>query len=230
MGDTCLTLTLTGESSVLESHYFPPIELIPGRKYVLGLIELLTFNSIPNVDTGCNKLQLEDRVIELPTGSYEITDINDYIQKDLSSSDISFSLSANNNTLKSVIKCNKIIDFTQKDSIAQLLGFSNEKFEANKSHVSSSPVRILKFNALRVECNITGGAYLNNKKVHTIYEFFPAIPPGFKIIEIPTKVIYQPITVQTIEYIQLRIVDEHGELVNFRGETITIRLHLKIEK
>ena len=80
---------------------------------------------------------------------------------------------------------------------------------------------------LPVECNITGGAYINNKKVHTIHEFFPAVPPGFKIIEIPSKVIYQPLVVRSINHIQLKIVNEHGDLVNFRGETITIRLHIK---
>ena len=44
------TLSLSGTSSVLEADYFPPIELDPKRKYVLGLVELLTFNSKPNID------------------------------------------------------------------------------------------------------------------------------------------------------------------------------------
>ena len=119
------------------------------------------------------------------------------------------------------------MDFSPQDSIARLLGFSHSLLEAEKTHTSSDPVKILKFNVLRVECNITGGAYINNKKVHTIHEFFPAVPPGFKIIDIPSKVIYQPVTVKSINYIRLQIVDEHGDLVNFRGETITIRLHIK---
>lgn len=227
MEDTSFTLTLSGESSILESYYFPSIELSPEKKYVLGLIELLTFNAIPNIDTNCNKLYIDKQIIVLPTGSYEITDINNYIQTQLGSKDISFSLTANNNTLKSVIKSSHQVDFRPQDSIARLLGFSHSLLEAEKTHTSSDPVKILKFNVLRVECNITGGAYINNKKVHTIHEFFPAVPPGFKIIDIPSKVIYQPVTVKSINYIRLQIVDEHGDLVNFRGETITIRLHIK---
>ena len=190
MEETSLTFILSGESSVLESFYFPPIELSSHKKYVLGLIELLTFNSIPNIDESCNRLNLGEQVIKLPTGSYEIADIDNYIQKALQATGITFSLTANNNTLKSIIKCSGIINFKPKNTIASLLGFKKVLFNPHRSHTSSSPVKILKFNVLRVECNITSGAYINNKKVHTIHEFFPAVPPGYKILEIPSKVIY----------------------------------------
>lgn len=119
------------------------------------------------------------------------------------------------------------MNFKPDDSIAELLGFSSIILKPNKIHISSSPVKILKFNVLRIECNITSGAYINNKKVHTIHEFFPTVPPGFKIVKVPAKIIYLPIFVKSIDQIQLKIVDENGNLVNFRGETITIRLHLK---
>ena len=81
-----------------------------------------------------------------------------------------------------------------------------------------------------MECDITTGAYVNDKKVRTIHEFFPAVPPGYKIIEIPSKVIYQPVSVSSIHHIQLRIVDENENLIDFQGETITVRLHRKIFK
>lgn len=230
MEETSLTLTLSGESSILESYYFPPIELSPRKVYALGLIDLLTFNSIANIDNIRNQIKIGDQVIKLPTGSYEIADINSYIQEVLEGSSIKFSLTANVITLKSEINCNKVVDFKIKRSIAPLLGFPQLTLEANQSHISSSPVKILKFNVLRVECNITTGAYINNQKVHTIHEFFPSVPPGYKIIEVPSKVIYQPICVSSISHIQLKIVDENGDLINFRGETITVRLHIKTLK
>ena len=230
MEETSLTLTLSGESSILESYYFPPIELSPHKVYVLGLIELLTFNSIPNIDSIRDQIKIGNHLIRLPIGSYEISDINSYIQKALEGSGITFSLSANNNTHKSTIDFKEVVDFKIKRSIAPLLGFPQLTLESGRTHVSSSPVKILKFNVLRVECNITTGAYINNQKVHTIHEFFPSVPPGYKIIEVPSKVIYQPICVSSINHIQLKIVDEHGDLINFRGETITIRLHIKALK
>ena len=230
MEETSLTLTLSGESSILESYYFPPIELSPHKEYVLGLIELLTYNSIPNIDNIRNQIKIGNRLIKLPVGSYEIADINSYIQKEIEGAGITFSLSANNDLLKSEINCSEIVDFKIKRSIAPLLGFPQLTLEANKSHFSSAPVRILKFIVLRVECNITTGAYINNQKVHTIHEFFPTVPPGYKIIEVPSKVIYHPVCVSSINHIQLKIVDDHGDLINFQGETITVRLHIKTLK
>lgn len=89
------------------------------------------------------------------------------------------------------------------------------------------PVNILTVNSIRIECNITTNAFINNKRVHTIHEFFPNVAPGYKIIEIPNSIIYLPVTIQSIASLTLKIVDQNGDLVNFRGEKILIRLHLR---
>ena len=133
----------------------------------------------------------------------------------------------NNNTLRSTINCSANIDFTPSDSIRELLGFRPDIFLANKTHHSDLPVKILKINSLRVQCNITTGSYINNQRDHTIHEFFPSVEPGYKIIEVPSSVIYLPIIVNSIDHLQIRIEDQNGDIVNFRGEEITIRLHIK---
>lgn len=229
--DTSYTFTLNGKSSILEEQYFPPIQLSPNKNHVMGLVELLTFNSIPNIDEKNNKFYCGGHIFYFPTGSYEIQDIEKYLKevfaKHESSKNIVLSLKPNNNTLCSVIKCSHPIDFRPKDSIASLLGFTERVLEANITHTSDLPVTILKINALRVECNITTGAYVNGHRAHTIHEFFPAVPPGYKIIEVPSNVIYLPVSVKSIDHLELRIVDQDGNLVNFRNELITVRLHLK---
>lgn len=226
MGDS-FTLTLSGTSSILEAYFFPPIELSPLKNYTLGLVELLTFNSIPNIDVGNNKFYVDKEIITIPTGSYEIEDLENYLQKALSDHNIIVNLKPNNNTLCSEIKCNRNINFEPSDSIGRLLGFTPRILQANITHKSDLPVTILKINSLRVECNITAGAYINGQRVHTIHEFFPIVPPGYKIVEVPSHITYLPITVQSIHNLQLKLVDQDGELVNFRGEVITIRLHVK---
>lgn len=224
-----ITLTLSGTSSVLEAQYFPPIELLPNKNYTLGLVELLTFNSIPNIDVGNNKFYIDKHVIVIPTGSYEINDIENYLQEALRSlnQNTYLEIKPNNITLRSEILCTGEIDFTRTDSIGKLLGFTQRILYPETKHISDFPVSIIKINSLRVECNITCGAYINNKQVHTIHEFFPVSPPGYKIIEIPSQVIYLPVAVKYIDNLQLRIVDQDGDIVNFRGEVITIRLHIK---
>lgn len=52
-------------------------------------------------------------------------------------------------------------------------------------------------------------------------------PQGYKIVEVPANVIYLPVNAKRLSSITLKITDQEGNLVNFRGETITIRLHLK---
>lgn len=223
------TLTLSGgDSSVLEANYFPPIELSPNHQYSLALVELLTFNSIPNIDEGKNKFYYtyneKSYTLTIPPGSYEIEDIHNYLQKILQKRGVSFELRPNNNTLCSEIKSDCTINFEPSDSIARLLGFNNKSLTPNKIHISDLPVRILKVNSVGIECNITGGAYINGKKVHIIHEFFPIAPPGYKIVEVPKNLIYLPITVHAIDHLQLRLIDQDGELVNFQGEIISIRL------
>lgn len=225
--DDNFILTLSGNGSVLEATYFPPIELSAAKQYVLGLVEFLTFNSIPNIDVGKDKFYIGDDIITLPTGSYEIGDIEEFLQRELEGTDVKLTLRANNNTLCAEIQSNREIDFRSSDSIGELLGFTSELLPAETTHCSDKTVKILSVNVVRVESNVTSGAYLNDQKVHTIYSFFPSVPPGFKIIERPTTIIYLPVTARSIDHLQIRVVDQDNDPVNFRGETITVRLHLK---
>jgi hypothetical protein len=136
-------------------------------------------------------------------------------------------LKGNNNTLKSEIKCTLDIDFTKKDSIGNLLGFKPKRLTSHTRHISDFPCKISKINGLCVECNIVSGAYKNGEQVHVIHEFFPSVPSGYKIIESPSNVIYLPINTKQLDEITIKITDQDGNLVNFREEVITVRLHLR---
>lgn len=224
------TLTLTGDKSILTTDYFPTIDL--DTEYVCGLIDFQTYNSIPNVDSSNNLLHIGDKVITLPEGSYEIEDINKYLQNSLPKG-YNCILKANNNTLRSEIKSNMEINFNKNNSIGSLLGFSRltngypNILKSNKLYESNLPVNIIKVNVIRVGCNITASSFINNKPDHTIHEFSPMVGPGYKIVEVPQNVVYLPVTVKRITSIAIKIVDQNDNIVNFRGENITVRLHFK---
>lgn len=223
------TFTLSGNTSVLTTEYFPPIELSSQYDYVCGLVDFQTYNSIPNVDINNNLFHIGKEIIEIPVGSYEIDDIANFIQSVLQTSQTKYNVKiwANNNTLNSLILSNVPVYFDKNRSIGSLLGFSKRKLDENLLHISDLTVNIIKVNTVRVECNIVVGTYINNLHSHTIHEFSPRVGPGYKIIEVPRNVIYLPVNVKQITSITLKLIDQDGDLINFRGENITVRLHLK---
>jgi hypothetical protein len=237
------TFTLQGTTNIISASYYPPIEL-GEDDYCLALIGLHTFNTIPNIEEGANKFYYDrNKSIAIPTGSYEISDIEKYLQRELQRRETNtdsnssgtivkdnalFSLKANNNTIKCEIECKYSINFSLTDSIGKLLGFSGKTtLKEGQLHVSDVPVSIIKVGSIRVECNIITGAYYNNKLSHTLFEFSPQVDPGYAINIEPRNNIYLPINVKTIHNITLRLIAQDGVPVNFRGENIVVRLELK---
>lgn len=222
---------LTGVTSVLSHELTSPIDVSSGD-WELGLIQLNTYNSIPNIEKGVNDKFVygeegSRKEITIPEGSYEITDLEKYIQSQLGK-DIKFTLTPNNNTLKSELFCSEVVDFkTHNNTVRKLLGFDAEILEANKKHVSALPVDIIKVSTIRIECNVTRGSFINGIENHVLHEFYPAVPPGYKIIETPRNVIYLPVNSQRINNLTITIRDQNNDLINFRGEQISVRLHLR---
>lgn len=219
-----LTLSITGNSSSLTTYYPNTLQL--DGQYECALIHISTFNSIPNIDKTTNKLFYgSNNVIEIPEGTYELQDINDYLKSELR--DASIKLQCNNNTLKATLYCTKDINFSKENTFRSLLGFEKQILKANKWHVSQFPVNILPTTVIRVECDIVSGSYINGETSHIIHEFALNVPPGYRIIEIPKNAIYFPINQSNISCINIRLLDINNHLINLRGEEVQLYLHLR---
>jgi hypothetical protein len=167
--------------------------------------------------------------IVLPQGAYELHDINDYVRETCTRANIPlmFELKPNNNTLHSEIYANRPIDFTRENSLADMLGFKKRVLEAGKWHISDNTVNIIKVNSIRLVCNLVQGSFSNGDEAHILHEFPLAVEPGYKIIECPQTIIYMGLNTRTIHSLIIRLEDQSGDLINFAGENISIRLHLR---
>lgn len=54
--NSSITLTLTGNAPTITTNIFPPIELNASKEWEIGLISLVTYNTIPNIDSKINDM------------------------------------------------------------------------------------------------------------------------------------------------------------------------------
>lgn len=235
---TSLTVSFTGTSSVLRADFFPQIALDPAANYCCGLLDFTSYNSIPNIINGENSDFIytaygATHTISLPTSMYEIEDILKYLKLELRRFKVSLTYEINEASATVQISFN--IDVTWiGGTLLNVIGFKftdNETqkiFLKNYLYDSEHIAKITNIDIIRIECDIVSDAYINGKSCHTIHQFSHCkVPPGYKFIEVPQHIVYLPVKEKVIQSIQISIVDQDGKLIDFRGEQISCRIHIK---
>ena len=239
---TSFQVIVSGDKSNFNTLFNPKIELEKEKVYEIALVNLETYYSFPNIDDSNNVFVYSHdqgqtwTKIKIPTGSYEIDDINNYLRFEMQrighfdevNNEAFINIAANSNTLKCILIIGQgyQVDFNQANSLSKVLGFTGNKYNEG-FHESEKPVNILNINSILVNIDIIGGSYVNGKTKNTIYSFFPDVSPGFKIIESPVNLVYLPILPQTIQNINLTITDQDENILNLRGEKLTARFHIR---
>lgn len=234
-----LTITLSGHGSQLSSTFYPPIQL-QEEKYRIALLRLEVYNSIPNVTKYNNCLEVTilstTHKITVPVGTYEIEEISAAVGHQIKlksnltdDAEDLFFIKANTNTLQTNIYSKFPVSFNVQNSIAPLFGIpKNTKMLPGERLTSEKIADINPVDVIRVECNIATGSFLNGQSSHTIYEFNPSVPSGYKITEVPKNLIYLPlVNTQSISDVTIKFVDQNQKLVNFRGERSSVVLAIE---
>jgi len=168
---------------------------------------------------------------QISEGSYDLIDIAETIKivlKRNGHNDDSIKITANTNTLKSVLEIqgNFQVDFRARNSISNILGFQIQVYEEG-IHESQNVVNNLSINSIRVNVDVIGGSYVNGRTQNTIYSFIPNVSPSYKIVENPRNLVYLPVILDKINKMETVVTDQNGKLLNLRGENLTIRYHLR---
>src|SRR5436190_2678981 len=212
-------LSLKGDTEVTSTN--PSIRLINK-----GLLPLRRSNSLHTDFDVQDDIFFYDikgkHKIVVPPGVYEINEIESEIKKEVPE----FMLVGDNKSMKCAMYASVVFDFNTEGFGRSLLGFRGMSLPDVKTF-SETRVNINNINVIRVHCNIASGSYINGKENHSVYDFYPAVPPGFKMVEVPSNLIYYPIDVGSIDTFTISLRDQNDELVDFNGEEITINFHIK---
>ena len=239
---TSFQVIVSGNQSSFNTLFNPKIELDRNKIYEIALVNLETYYSFPNIDDTNNVFVYSPDQgttwvkIKIPTGSYEIDDLNNTIHLEMEkqghydevNNEYYINISANSNTLKSVliIDSGYQVDFNQPNNLSKVLGFTGTKY-VEGFHESENVVNILTINSILVNIDIIGGSYVNGTTKNTIYSFFPKVSPGYKIIESPVNLVYLPLLIDTIANLNISITDQDDNLLNLRNEKLTVRFHIR---
>ena len=239
---TSFQIIVSDSKSRFKTRFNPMLQLDRDKEYEMSLVNLETYYSFPNIDETNNVfVYFPDNgnswvKIKIPEGSYEIDNINNTIHHEMEkrghhdpiNEDYYINISANSNTLKSVLILEKDyqVDFNNQNSLAKVLGFTGAKYTRG-FHESENVVNILSINSILVNIDIISVSYVNGTTKNTIYSFFPKVCPGYKIIESPVNLVYLPITLDTIDSLEVLITDQDDHLLNLRNEKLTIRFHIR---
>jgi hypothetical protein len=119
------------------------------------------------------------------------------------------------------------IDFGVDNSIGSVLGFDKVIISYGYNE-SSNIVNIMQVNSILVNIDIIMGSYVNGSQSPTLYSFYPNVSPGYKIVERPNpSLIYYPLSRHDISRMRVWLTDQNGTLVDLRGETVTMRIHVR---
>jgi len=238
-----ITVSMSGKISTLSSTYFPSINLYENSE--IALLCLHTYNMFPNVNETNNNIRIIKNHcnldIKIPFGCYEIEDITQYISNQIHKDNeqinsvetatynydpIDFTMHTDITSMKCIINCNYPVDFTDKNSLASLLGFKNKVY-GKGGFRSSNNININAVNSIKVLCNVANGSFDNGLQSHSIYEFFPHERSGAKIVESPNNLIYYKLNTEVLSTININLVDQENNIIHNFDEKVTVVLHIR---
>ena len=236
-------LIVSGSGSRLRTNYNPPMVFdSSGAGYEISLLRLETYFSFPNIDTSNNCIHVSFNrgvkwnEVKIPTGCYDIDSINNVVQRVLMETygqkekEKHVILSANRNTLKCILEirdATTIVDFNVGNSLRSVLGFQAKRYIGAKRYESENIVNILSVNSILVHCDIVGASRLNGIEAPVIYNFFPDVSPGEKIVSQPKHLIYTPLTMDVIPSMTSWLTDQTQKELDLRGEELTLTFHVR---
>lgn len=199
----------TSENTFTHS-FLNPIDCSNG--VTIAVISFSTFYTQKNVESHNNRFKISDKLLEIPPGNYNLTELCECIS-DLEGGDklrVSPIYVLNRVRLES----NLPIDFNVENSACELFGFEKRIYEPSKTHLGVADPQLKHIHSLNINCDQAQGALHNGFSTGKIHTANVLVPPNFRIYSEPKNLIRYKFKNFFLDRITLNITDENGHLIS----------------
>ena len=195
----------------------------------------LTYNEIIDI-LGLEYVPTKRTGYSLNPGTYEIDDLNNTL-KDLLPDNKKVSVTIDVIRLKSNLKTNQTLIFTEKSFFFTILGYTRSRsYPLNDidgfyqilpgSYESDKPNIITGIDKIHLKCNCVQGLIVNVVREPILFSFALSSPPGQKIQIEPKVKLFKKVNKSVLSHITFYFEDDDYKPVDFHNETITFTCQL----
>ena len=190
------------------------------------IMDILDLKYIPTKRTGYS----------LNPGIYEVIDLNNTL-KYILPKNVKVNITINDNRLKSILKINQTLIFTEKSFFYTILGFTQSRSYPLDdidgfyqliagSYISDKPINITGIDKIHLKGDCIQGSILNGIQQPILYSFALSSPPGHKIYKEPRIKLFKKVNKSVLSHITFYFEDDEYKPVDFHNETISFTCQL----
>ena len=190
------------------------------------IIDILDLKYIPTKRTGYS----------LNPGIYEVVDLNNTL-KHILPNNVKVNITIDDIRLKSNLKINQTLIFTEKCFFYKILGFTQSRSYPLDdidgfyqiiagSYKSDRPINITGIDKVHLKCDCIQGSIVNGIREPILYSFVLSSPPGHKIFKEPRVKLFKKINKSVLSHITFYLEDDDYKPVDFNNETISFTCQL----
>ena len=172
----------------------------------------------------------------LNPGIYEIVNLNDTLKYSLPDN-VKVDVTIDDIRLKSNLKINQTLIFTEKSFFYTILGFTqSHQGPLNDiegfyqilpgSYECDKPINITGIDKIHLKCDCIQGSIVNVAREPILFSFALSTPPGHKIYKEPRVKLFKKVNKSVLSHITFYFEDDDYKPVDFHGETISFTCQL----
>ena len=172
----------------------------------------------------------------LNPGIYEVVDLNNTL-KYILPDNVKVTITIDDIRLKSNLKTNQTLIFTEKSFFYTILGFTrSQSYPLDDiegfyqliagSYKNERPINISGIDKIHLKCDCIQGSIVNGIREPILYSFALSSPPGHKIYKESRVKLLKKVNKTVLSHITFYFEDDDYKLVDFNNETISFTCQL----